>query len=227
MRRSFASALLCTLLLAAPAAAQSNMDYGPFLSATFQTPWPKHNTVLRGVAVHFDAPIPGEPAPKEGGKFAKAGVAGIIFDTELLRYAAGWTGGFIKLQGVAFDGAHGTNPSPAGKQLLGTLPGPGWANKEGSLKDPRELPHGPLPRDWARYKGLYRHDNGVVFSYTVGDCQILDMPTVEVVGKFRLFCRTLNLKASSQPLVMVVADVEGGKGGDCGASTTGPAGKGK
>ena len=33
---------------------------------------------------------------------------------------------------------------------------------------------------WGRYKGLYRTDKGIVFSYTVGDTQVLDMPSVEV-----------------------------------------------
>src|SRR4051812_36476492 len=138
MRRSLPAALLLSLLCTAPAAAQSKeMDYGPFLAATFQIKSPANNTVLRGVAVPFEGQ----------GQSAKAGV---IFDTELLRYAAGWTGGFVKLEGVAFNGAHGTNPSPIGQQVFGTKPTPGWA-KGGDLKDPRDIAHGPLPRDWARY----------------------------------------------------------------------------
>ena len=36
--------------------------------------------------------------------------ASVLFDTELLRMAAGWTGGYITTHGVAFDGAHGAHP---------------------------------------------------------------------------------------------------------------------
>ncbi len=204
MRPLFAASLLFVLLAAPPAEAQkkkgksNTMDYGPFLSATYRLQWPQKNLALRGVAVPF----------ADGG---------VIFDTELLRYAGAWTGGFIKMEGVVFNGAHGTNPSPAGTQVLGTKPTPGWA-KGGDWKDPRPIPHGPLPRNWARFKGMYRTDDGVIFSYTVGDCQVLDMPTHETHGAVKLFCRTLNLKASAQALTMVVADVDGAKdsigGGD-------------
>lgn len=134
-------------------------------------------------------------------------LAGVIFDTETLRYAAGWSGDYLSLKGVVFDGGHGSNPAPAGIQQLGTRAGPGWA-KDGDLRDPRAIPHGPLPRDWARYKGLYRHDNGVVFAYNVGGCQVLEMPGVEVIDKSRVFSRTLNLKGAAAPLVMVVADLD-------------------
>jgi len=134
-----------------------------------------------------------------------ANLAGIIFDTEMLRVAAGWNGDFINLKGVVFDGGHGSNPSPAGIQRIGTRAAPGWA-KDGDLRDPRPIPHGPLPRDWARYKGLYRHDKGTVFAYTVGGTLIHELPGVEAAERTRLFTRTLHLQPSSKPLVMVVAD---------------------
>ena len=177
----------CTLLLLAPlagAAPYDAMDYGPFISATFALP--NGNVVHRGVFLPFDVPIPGEEAP------GKAGLAGVIFDTELLRVAGYWNGGHITWTGVVFDGGHGANPGPAGQLRVATKVGPGWA-KDGKLDDPRSLPNGPLPRDWGRYKGLYRSDNDVVFQYTVGETIVLEMPSVEVQGKHRLLCRTLNL----------------------------------
>jgi hypothetical protein len=143
---------------------------------------------------------------------ADPGKAGIIFDTEMLRCMAVWHGGFIKFDGVAFSGAHGANPGPQGTILFSTKPTPGWA-RGGILTDPREkfngIPYGPLPHDWARYKGLYRTDAGVVFKYTVGSAEVLDMPKLEVIGKYRSFTRTLNLTAPAETLTMVVADVEG------------------
>lgn len=132
--------------------------------------------------------------------------AGVLFDTELCRYAACWSGGFLNLKGVAFDGAHGTNPSLSGEQRIGTRPLPGVAH-DGNLADPREIPHGPLPRPWARYKGLYRHDEGIVLAYTASGRDILDMPGIVAAGQEVIFTRTLNV-AAGMPLRIVLADVE-------------------
>ena len=60
-------------------------------------------------------------------------------------------------------------PTVDGEMLFATKPGPGWA-KDGKWDDPREGKEGPLPRDWAHYKGLYVHGDKVVLSYTVGEC---------------------------------------------------------
>lgn len=203
----FIGVLIVSLVPVSPAlpAAHDRMDYGPFLSATYPAQWPKNNLVHKGVAVRFQVPLDGEAAAKN------PGTGGIIFDTELLRLAAGWTGGFVNLKGVVFDGAHGVNPSPAGVQRIGTKAGPGWG-RGGDLKDPRPIPHGPLPRDWARYRGLYRHEQGTVFAYTVGDCAVLELPAIELSDKTRIFSRTLNLKPCAEPLVAVVADLDGGSG---------------
>ena len=97
-------ACVLMLLLAAPGTALAQgkkkpgaqMDYGPFLAATYISAKPKKNkaaddTAYRGVAVPFT--LPGDVQ------------AGVIFDTEMLRYMTVWTGGFIKYEGVVFDGA--------------------------------------------------------------------------------------------------------------------------
>jgi hypothetical protein len=133
--------------------------------------------------------------------------AGVLFDTELCRYAACWSGGFINLKGVVFDGAHGTNPSVTGQQQIGTKPLPGFA-KDGKYEDPRAIPHGPLPREQAKYKGLYRHEDGIVLSYSASGRDILDLPGLEFEQQSLLFTRTLNV-ASGEAVLMVVADVEG------------------
>jgi len=46
--------------------------------------------------------------------------ASVLFDTELLRMAAGWTGGYITTRGVVFDGEHGVHPQIDGEQKFGT-----------------------------------------------------------------------------------------------------------
>jgi glucose/arabinose dehydrogenase len=195
------------------------MDYGPFISHTFQLP--NNNITLRGIAVPFDAPIEGEkvtPGAKGKPAFDPA-KCGVIFDTELLRYSGWWNGGFITWTGVVFNGNHGANPEPVGKVRIATKQAPGWAFN-GKFDDPRPIPHGPLPREWGRYKGLYRSDKGIVFSYTVGDVQVLDMPGVEVHDNRRFFVRTISVGASRQPMSVVLADLPGVKMANSVGSTT-------
>ena len=178
-------ALAVALLAAAPVlrADYKTMDYGPFLDATFQTN-KADRLAYRGTAVGFDVPA---------GKTIMNANGGYIFDTELLRPAAWWTGGFLKLDGVVFSGGHGPNPSPVGNILLTTKPTPGWA-KDGDWKDVREnSPYGPLPRDWARFKGLYRSDDHVVFAYTVGDIPGARIPRARNDRWRQVFSRTSNL----------------------------------
>jgi len=200
------------------AAPYDEMDYGPFISATFQLPG--GNTALRGVAVEFNVPLDGDmkkDAPKDKkGKKTGSGFdpakCGVIFDTELLRVAGYWNGGFITWTGVAFNGSHGANPGPAGPVQVMTKTGPGWASAAGKFEDPREIPHGPLPDGWAKYNGLYRHQDGVVFSYSVNGTEVLDKPSVVAVNGQRVLVRTLNVGPSKKALQMVVADLPGAKG---------------
>jgi glucose/arabinose dehydrogenase len=197
-------ALVLVAFAAVPAvwADYKTMDYGPFVDATFQTS--KANVLAyRGTAVGFDVPA---------GKSIMSAKGGYIFDMELLRPAAWWTGGFLNLDGVVFSGSHGANPTPAGNILLTTKPTPGWA-KDGEWKDVREnAPYGPLPRDWGRFKGIYRADDHVVFAYTVGYAAVLEYPEQETIGGIKVLSRTLNIDSSAKPLTLVVADFAGAKG---------------
>ena len=175
------------------------MDYGPFLSHTIVAPQPADNTTLKGVAVKLDG-----------------GNAGILFDTALLRYSAAWTGGFLELKGVAFDGAHGPSPATAGTFRFGTRSGPGWAKPQTSspadFADPRKLPFGPLPRDWARYKGLYRHGEKVVFSYRAGLADVLELPGIDGSGDGAVFTRTLHIGPTPLLHELLIAEADGGIG---------------
>ena len=209
MRRFLAAALFALLvsfstLLAAP---YDEIDYGPFLSHTFQLP--NGNTTLRGIAVSFDAPIEGDQIiPGAKGKQAvNPGKCGVLFDTELLRYSGVWNGGFITWTGVVFNGNHGANPGPAGKLLMATNMTAGCATSAEKLVDPRSYPHGPMARDVGRYRGLYRHDKGVIFSYTIGESSVLDMPEVVVKNKQRVFTRVLNLSPSKSDRYVLLADL--------------------
>jgi hypothetical protein len=138
------------------------MDYGQFLSASYVNAQGK--TTLNGKGCASNKGIAVKLGDREGA---------LLFDTETVRMAGGWTGGWVKLQGVAFDGKHGPNPGPVDNAAVyfECDPGPGWS-KGDDFKDPRKLPtgpgaatvpFGPIPSDWAKYRGLYLSGDNVVF----------------------------------------------------------------
>ena len=161
-------------LLAAPK--WQEMDYGRFLSHTINNAQGKTALDQKGSAVNKGIAI----------KLGQGEDATMVFDTDLLRMAGGWTGGFLKLKGVAFEGGHGPNPQPADKvnMVFQTNVGPGWS-KGDDFKDPRKVPTGPgaakvplgpLPKEWAKYKGLYLNGDNVVLAYTVNTAPVLELP---------------------------------------------------
>src|SRR6185295_14862434 len=135
------------------------MDYGPFLISTLNCTG--NNVVPKSVTIHLDAD-------------KKHNVS---FDTELLRVACGWSGGYHNWDGPTFSGAHADGPTIKGTVQFATKVAAGWA-KDGTFDDPRKAHDGVLPPDWARYKGLYVNNGKVVLSYTVGDCKILEMESL-------------------------------------------------
>jgi hypothetical protein len=186
-------AVVAAALLAAAATAHAQkryeiMDYGPYLMATFEAE-PKGNFTYKGLAIRL------------GGDQQAA----VLFDTETMRMAAGWTGGFVRMTGIIFDGKHGSAPGIGGEQKFGSLPGPGWASGE-SFQDPRPRPYGPLPADWAKYKGLFLHEQRVVLYYSVAGADVLELPAFETAGETAAFTRTLQINRSSAPLSMLVCE---------------------
>jgi len=138
--------------------------------------------------------------------------ASMSFDTDLLRYAAGWSGGWLKLMGTPFDGAHRppevSRPAVSGDLIFASKPKPGWAAAEGDFRDPRHEPYGPLPANQAKYRGLHVSGDRVVFSYTVGDCAVLDLPGAEKVGDVIAITRTLRIAPHAAPLELLVAELD-------------------
>jgi hypothetical protein len=100
-----------------------------------------------------------------------------------MRVAAIWTGkNFVNWKGIGFDGSHGTHTSIVGDKHF-TFPNePAWANPEtGDFKDLRilgrdNLPYGPLPRNWVHFKGMEIHGANPVIRYSIGDCEIREIP---------------------------------------------------
>ncbi|HEX7900018.1 MAG TPA: DUF6797 domain-containing protein [Planctomycetota bacterium] len=131
------------------------MDYGPWIAATVGAG--KDNTVYKGVVLSLD------PAKKTN----------VLFDTELLRVAAVWTDGWLDLASRAYADDSNDYCWIRGSVRARTPVAPGWGFGD-KLDDPRDPKDGPLPREWGRWKGLYRHGNRVVLSYTVGSAEVLD-----------------------------------------------------
>jgi len=129
----------------------------------------------------------------------------VLFDTDTLRYAAGWTGpGFINWRSIVLDGSHQTHAKIVGDRVFTNPVAPGWGRPgTGTFADVRirgrdEIAYGPLPRDWGHWKGLYRDGKRVVLSYTLGDIAVLDSPASRSFRDTRAISRTLNLGRRSE-----------------------------
>lgn len=179
----------------------SDMDYGPFLAYSIShDPGPKT-----------------KKAPKRDG-IADKGLmidvgngATMCFDEDTCRMAAAWTGGFVDLtrtHQMSLKGWWGA--TPAGPIVFSTADGPGWS-KDGSFTDPRPNHFGPLPKDWAHYKGLYRHGKQVVISYSVGNVDVLELPGSEMFNGKPAITRTIEVGKSGSPLQISLCDTGGGE----------------
>lgn len=177
------------------------MDYGPSLMATLEV-GEKGNFAYKGIAVRLDG---GPGGVSRGRHWA-------LYDHDTLRMAAAWGGeGFIDWNGINFNGRHAIHPRITGRVSFANPVGPGWADpKSGQFTDPRPTgkdgkPYGPLPREWARYRGLYHYADQVIVSYTVGDAEILETPAYELASGKVVHVRALNVGKSSRDLIMRVA----------------------
>ena len=181
------------------------MDYGPALSISFTTnPAAKYDNTTG----HIDSDV--TPRAKAV-RLADDWTAGIIFDADTLRVSAGWSGRPLVLKGVAFDGAQGPTCTLTDKPAFVNPPGPGWAGPNASFDDPREdyiapLPRpGPLPRDWANYRGLYQNNNRIIFSYDVLGTPILESWSFTKPAAGPCFIRQLTIAPTDKRLVARVA----------------------
>jgi mono/diheme cytochrome c family protein len=164
------------------------MDTGPFISDTFLAPGPKGDVaVLKGIAIKVGA--------EEDRTF--------VFDTEMLRMVAGFDGR-VGLAGTPWNGNHGGNsylPEAAAAYYFFNQRTPGWAI-DGLWTDPRLDGHGPLPRERAKYQGLYRHGADVLLNYTVGKTPVWESPRFENGVMIRHF----KLGATHRQLQVLLAD---------------------
>jgi hypothetical protein len=130
----------------------------------------------------------------------------VCFDTELLRYAGGWVGGFLDNHGVMFDGAHGVNPGPDGEVIFESAPVIGVSNESQPMKDPRTRPYGPLPREMGRYKGCFSAARKWCSLHRWRACHDGN-PSLKKAKDQSIFIRTIQAAPSKQPtLVMICND---------------------
>lgn len=202
----------------------AEMDYGNFLINTYElvglnapererssgpSPLPDENLIkanfaYKGIAVRLN--------PGEGG--VAAGNAWIMFDHDLMRVAGAWTGeGFIDWEAILFNGKHNISPRTTGDLHFQNPVAPAWANPgTGTFDDPRftardKRKFGPLPREWAHYKGLYQYRDRVIISYTVGNAKVLETFGMETLDEQPVFTRTLTISSSDKPLKMRIAPI--------------------
>ena len=171
----------------------NDMDYGPFLSAVVEvTP---DNIAPKGIAVPLDA----------------SGRHAMLFDTAELRWVAAWTGDFVALKGIVYDGPHGVWPGIAGETAFTTSAGPGITHGgKAPFEDPRAVPYGPLPTDHGRWKGLVRDEDGLLFHYTVGDSRVFERPGGEQDGDLFAWTRSLEFHDVTEPFHLKMLELEDG-----------------
>src|SRR5262245_19164918 len=104
------------------------MDTGPFLNATMRYPFRvKQIHSYKATAI----------------RIGDKGEAGVLFDRNQCRLAAGWTGSYLK-HGDRRFGLMNT-PEPAGTMVFASGEGPGWADPDGKWES-KHSPTTPLPR---------------------------------------------------------------------------------
>ncbi len=169
-------------------------DDFPFLKACIGAKFPGKNDANKGIAIRLGTN------------------AAICFDQDLLRWSAGWTGGFVSTKGVTFDGSHGGHPELIGEQQFGLRVQPGWADASGSFKDPRKEPYGPLPRAWGRVSSLQVHGMEVTVSYDVLGTPVKERAEVVERDGVTAFVRNISLGKNPKELLAAVCEVEGAQG---------------
>jgi hypothetical protein len=171
---------------------KDSADRGPTFSGTVVSTFPGENFAMKGIVVTLDT---------ETNAF-------ICYDTDLMRVSVAWTGGYLKFGNYMREIVHPQPPQVAGTPIFGSRPGPGWA-KEGSFADPRVDHQGPLPKAWAKYHGLYLNERQVIFSYSVGKSEMLELPGIEDQDGLKIFTRTFEVHKPAPQTVLICDAPEG------------------
>ena len=135
--------------------------------------------------------------------------ATVCFDTEMCKLALGWAGGFVKLP-TGRDGLEGM-PKPGGSNIVFTTPaGPGWADADGNFSDNRPefkgKKYGPLPKEHAKWQGIYLEGNDAVLSYSVGKASVLEKHS----SNGDIFDRMFDVTPAGVPLTTIICEAKNG-----------------
>ncbi len=163
------------------------MDHGPFVSATIS----RDPMATREIVAHKGIAV----------RVGEAQDAVMVFDTDLLRVATAWTGGFLKWY-PARDGLQ-EFPSPDGYTHFETGQRPGWS-RDGKFSDSRDWKYGPIPKQQGAYEGLYLNGDRVVFAYAIGGSGILEMPGFKTIDGVPVFTRSIQIASNYSPLHLQV-----------------------
>jgi hypothetical protein len=160
------------------------MDYGPVLGYTincrnFGDDRPD-NLALKGLAI----------------RLGSSNEAAVCFDTELLRYGAGWSGGFLDISRTHLDSAKGSHEAFVdGMILFTTSPMAGWSTN-GSFNE----------REALRYKGYFRHGKKIILNYEIAGVEIWEMPSHERSADQWTLVRQIRLAGGRPDLHLLVAE---------------------
>ena len=160
------------------------------------------NYAYKGIAVRLD--------PGPGG--ISRGKHWMVYDHDTMNMHAAWSGNeFIDYCCIQFDGQHAVHNRLKGNLHFENPVGPGWGQPlTGAFHDPRPVgrdgrAYGPLPKEWGKYQGLYKHGQQTILSYRIGDAKILESPTVVEAGDNPVFVRRLTISPVAHDLLLRVA----------------------
>lgn len=177
----------------------NQMDHGPFVSSTLTL----DPTTVKGIFV-------------EKGIAVRVGRdATMVLDTDLLRVAGAWTGGFLNW----LPGRDSLQewPTPDGHLHFLNTQKAGWSTttdltdtRGGSATLNNARRYGPIGGN-RRYEGLHVQGDAVVFSLTVGGAKILEKFGFEREHGEPIFTRTINVEPTSEKLTLLVVSAPFGK----------------
>ncbi len=184
-----------------PPGAKKGMDYGPVIAESIEAQWPEGNRAMKGLAV------------RAGDGY------GMIFDTDLLRWASATRDGWVDISLTAYMRYRDAGLARTeGTEVFGTGELPGWAGADG-FTDPREGGRGPLPHGHARWKGYYRYGDRILLHYTVSGADVHEMPRAFEAGGAAAFVRTLDVSGTGARRIYVCELPDGAEVADAGPAT--------
>jgi putative heme-binding domain-containing protein len=186
------------------------MDYGPSLNNTIEVSQDGSNIAQKGIVVRLDS----GPGGVESGKHW------MMYEHDTLRVAGAWSDSFVDYEGIHFNGAHNRHPRVSGNIQFANPTGPGFAKPDNKqtlsqrFEDQRIVGrdgkhYGPLPRQWARFEGLYRFGPKTILQYRIGQTRILESPGLTFDGTQPIYTRNLSLPERKEELIIQIASQVG------------------